>query len=511
MSKDLKLSKHYPFFLILIFLILIISAILRFYNLPETFVFAGDEEHQSILAQSIAKDFHIIWIGVNAAHLGFYLGPYWVYFTSFWLWLSKGDPLITGYVSSTIGILTTLLIILVGSTVFRRSTGLIAGLLYATLPLMVFFDQRYWNPTPIPLLSVLMFLALCKLKQNPKLAILFSLSFGMVFHIHLSLIPLIFVAIFWVIREEIKLSKRIIFLSLISFILMISPLIAYDYFHKGTNITTPLRFKEISAESVNKVNPTHHFRSLFQTLGRVWYIKPYSVNGDEVIAPCASSSRTDTKAELDIFSKRFNPPLFLSITGSAILLLFMINRSTWQKRNNLLLALIIFSIVISFLFFPGAAFEYYLLGIFPLLLFIPGIFISYFKGFKDLIILVIFLISALGIFTVFTNKPEFGLKVKKTLIQQIASFIDDQPFELKQKGLCHDYEGFRYLFVLQGKKPERSDSDHGLGWLYQTEITSKPVKYKVLLQESRIPIQFEAKDAKVLEAGGFRAYIFKNY
>ena len=139
-------------YLFCILLILFIAAFLRFYNLSETFVFAGDEEHQAILAQSIVKDFHIIWVGVNAGHLGFYLGPYWAYFTSLWLALSNGDPLITGYIASSIGVLTTLLTILVGSILFSKRVGLLSGLLYATLPLMVFFDQKYWNPTLIPAL-----------------------------------------------------------------------------------------------------------------------------------------------------------------------------------------------------------------------------------------------------------------------------------------------------------------------------------------------------------------------
>lgn len=507
MSKYLKASKFH----INIFLILLFAIILRFYNLPENFVFAGDEEHQAILAQSIVRNFHIIWIGVNAAHLGFYLGPYWVYFTAFWLWLSGGNPLITGYVASIIGVLTTLLIILVGSTVFSKRVGLIAGLLYATLPLIVFFDQKYWNPTLIPLLSLIMFLALYKLKQNPKMGILFGLSFGMVFHTHLSLIPFIFVAIFWIIREKIKLSKRILFLSLISFLIMIVPLLIFDFFHKGSNITTPLRLKEISSDPVNKVNPVHHFQSLFQTLGRIWYLKPYGINADEIIASCASSSRTDTKAELDVLSKRFNPPFLLSFSGMGILLLYLVNKLTWWKPNNLLLAQVVLSIILFFIFFPGAAFEYYLLGIFPLLLFIPGILIDYFKQFKSLIISVVFIISILGIFTIFTNNPQFGFKVKKILIQQVVGFIDNQPFHLKQTGICHFYEGWRYLFVYMGKKPERSDSDAGLGWLYQLETSQKPTKYTVILSESRVPIDFDVKGAEVINVGGFSAYILKNY
>lgn len=492
-----------------ILLILLLSAFLRFYNLPDVFVFAGDEEHQAILAQTIIKDFHIIWVGVNAAHLGFYLGPYWAYFTAFWLALSNGDPLITGYISSTIGVLTTLLIILTGSTLFNKRVGLLAGLLYTTLPLLVFFDQKYWNPTLIPFLSLSLLLSLSKLKKNPRWLIVFAASFGLIFHTHLSLFPLIFIAIFRLFKQKIRLPRKIIFLSLSIFLLMITPLIAFDYFHKGSNITTPLRFSEISKDPVNRINPAHHFQALFQTLGRIYYLKPFGNNSDEVITSCTSVSRVGTPSEVDETSTRFTPPFLLSLSGLFILLNFLINKSTWHKLNNMLLALFILSIITFFLFFPGGAYEYYLLGIFPLVLFLPAILIDYFPKTKFLILASVFILSALGIFTVVSNNPEFGYGVKKSLIKQVANYID-QPFELKQTGICHFYEGWRYLFVLNGKKPERSDSDKGLGWLYANEITQKPVKFTVFLSESRVPINFDVMDVKVITAGGFSAYIFKN-
>ncbi len=495
---------------IIVILILALSAFLRLYNLPINFVFAGDEEHQAILAQSLIRHFHIIWIGVNAGHLGFYLGPYWAYFTALWLFLSKGDPLITGYISSLIGVLTTLLVIITGSSLFNKKIGLLAGLLYATLPLMVFFDQKYWNPAPIPLLSALMLLSLFKAKTNPRWLILFAAAFGLVFHSHLSLAPLILVAIYWLFKQKIKPGKTIIILSLISFLIMIAPLIAFDYFHKGSNITTPLRYKEITADYRNKINPAHHLNALFGLLGRVWYIKAPSVNADEVIISCAAPSRLDTPANLISISQRFNPPVWLSLTGTAILLLFLLHKKTRQNSNTALLALFIISITGAFIFFPGGAFEYYLLGIFPLLLFLPGVLAGYYPKLELPVTLALIVVVILGIFTVISNKGDFGLAAKINLIKQAAAEIGHEPFELKQTGVCHFYEAWRYLFVLNGKKPERSDSDQGLGWLYPEEISKNPVKYTIILSESRVPVDFDTKGAKILKSGGFTAYIFQN-
>ena len=493
-----------------VIIILILSAFLRFYNLPNSFVFAGDEEHQAILAQSLIKHFHIIWIGVNAAHLGFYLGPFWAYFTAFWLWISKGNPLITGYVSSVIGVLTTTLVIFAGKSMFGKKTALLTGLLYASLPLIVFLDQKYWNPSTIPFLSVCILLSLYKLKDNPRWLSLFAVSFGLIFHTHLSLLPIFFIFIFWIIFKRIRLSKKIIFSSAFLFLLTISPLIAFDYFHKGSNIGTPLRFNEIAAAPENRINPVHHFTALFQTLGRIWYIKPISNNSDELISSCAYSSRTDTNPILNIISTRFNPPVWLSLASLILILTFLINKSTWQKDQYILLSLFLITIIGSFLLFPGGAYEYYLLGIFPLLLFIPGIFSDYYKKGIKVVYLSVFILSFLGIFTIATNNPVFGLAGKEDLVKRVIQQIDDQPFELKQTGLCHFYEAWRYLFVENGKTPERSDSDQGLGWLYQNEITGKPVKYTVIMSESRYPVKFDITGATVINSKGFTAYVFKD-
>ncbi len=492
-----------------ILLIILTSAFLRFYNLPNSFIFAGDEEHQAILAQDLINNFHIIWIGVNAAHLGFYLGPYWAYFTAFWLWLSHGNPLITSYVASSIGIITTLLIILIGSSLFNRKTGLVAGLLYATLPLMVFLDQKYWNPTPIPLLSLLILFTLLKAKQNPKWLILFGASSGLIFHTHLSLLPLLLIAVYWLVKQKVKPAKTVIFLSLVSFLLMLAPLIAFDYFHKGSNITTPLRYNEITSDYRNRINPGQHFPALLQVLGRVWYIKSPSNNGDEVITSCTNASRIDNPI-VEGISQRFTPPIWLSILGSSLLLLFLLNKKTWKKEAATLLALFLITLSGAFLLFPGGSFEYYLLGAFPLVMFIPGILSDYFPRFKNSLILFTFIAATLGISTVISNHPDFGLGAKQSLIKQTANIIGNDPFELKQTGLCHFYEAWRYLFVLNGKKPERSDSDAGLGWLYAGEISNKPVKYTVIMSESRAPVNFDTKNAVILKSGGFTAYIFKN-
>ena len=72
--------------------LLLISISVFFYRLFDYFIFTMDQEYISFLAKSLTANFHIQWIGVNAADLNFYLGPFFNYFTYFWFLLGNNDP-----------------------------------------------------------------------------------------------------------------------------------------------------------------------------------------------------------------------------------------------------------------------------------------------------------------------------------------------------------------------------------------------------------------------------------
>lgn len=488
---------------ILIVFILGLSIFLRFYHLSDLFIFGADEEHQTSLAMTIVKDFHIIWIGVSAANLDFYLGPFWVYFTAFWLFLSKGNPLTVGFVASSIGVLNTLLIFLVGKRLFGTKAGLISSLLYASLPLIVFFDRKYLTPTLIPSLSLIMFFSLYQTKYSDKWWILFAAAYGLVFHTHLSLIFFGLVGFYYLIKDRRTWSKKTIITASVVFLMMISPLIAFDYFHRWSNLTVPQRLVENLSEKPFYINFKKHSQSLFESLGRLWYLHPGTVISDEIPFDCASIFANAK-------SSRTRPTVYLSVISSVILGWFLKRKTTWADRRFRLLALLILSIIISFLLFPGGAFEYYLLGFFPLFLFLPAILLGEvrFLG-KVIMVGMVLLSTVLGIITVVNTNTDFSFKTKKELISQVMKVVDEEPFELYENGICHKYEGWRYLFSIYGKKPERSSTDGSLGWLYPKEITDKKTRYTVIVSELNTPLDYDIKKASKIVNGGFIAYILK--
>ena len=504
--------------ILLLAIVLLLACFLRVYKLPEIFVFGIDEEYQAYLAQTIIKNFHIIWVGVSST-ADFYLGPFWTYLTSGLLYLSKGDPLITGYFAAFLGTVTTLIVYLVGSRLYGNKTGLLAALLYSSLPLIVYFDQKYWNVSLVPMLSLVLLLSIYSSRKNEKWWIVFALAYGLVFHIHLSLAPFGLVALIWRIRQKSKIQTRTYFLGVLAFLAVISPLIVFDYFHKWSNITFPARLVSNPDKESDRVSPLYKINALGQTLGRLVYLKPHISSADETNWGCTSMSsgkyfqnKSDKYWQtIDSITSRTTPPFLLTLSVIFALFWFLTQKALWLKDNTKLLIITITTLLACFLLFPGDAFDYYLIGLFPLLLFIPGILMDKASSSGKMIIAgTLITLSFLGVRTVVTSTNDYGLEVKRQLISEVVKVVGKESFELKSEGMCHIAEGWRYLFSIYGQKPVRSSTDQIFGWLYPGEILKDKAKYLVVMSESRVALTFSTANSIVVKKGGFSAYIFRN-
>jgi|SRR3989344_568066 len=489
---------------VLLIFIISLAAFLRFYQLSEIAIFTFDEEHQFTIAQTIVKDFHLIWIGTSATNLGFYHGPFWVYFNALWLKISA-DPALTFYIGAFIGVVTTFLIWVVAKKLFDRKAAFVAALLYATLPLIVYHNQKFWNVNTIPLLAVIMIFFIYSSLRNPRWWVLFFAVFGLIFHTHLSLVPLGLVGVFFFLKQKFSINCKIFLLPVLTFFIVVSPLIVFDYFHNWSNITAPLRINQVSSSDTSKIG--NHLETFINTWGRIWYLKPGLSSEDEIPFACGQIFNKEFP-NYDFISIRTNPPIWLSIISALILFYFLLKPSTWKNFNTRILALGLVSVIGPFILFPGGAFEYYLLGSFPLYLLAVGILISRLpKQYFIFGLLPILVVCGLGAFTVMNINKEFGLGVKKQLINQVMETVGEEPFELINNGVCHRYDGWRYLFTVYGRTPERSDTDESLGWLYPEEITETKVNLKVIMSERKILPTEDISKANIIEGGGFKAYI----
>lgn len=495
----------------ILFLIIFISAFLRFYKAEDLFIFSGDEEHQMSLAYSIVRNFHIEWVGVSSADTGFYLGPFWIYFGAFWLFLSKGNPAILAYIAPIIGIITTILLYTTAKVMFTKKVALFSSLLYAVLPLIVFYDKKFWNPSLIPLNAILILLFLFLTKRSKYWWPFLFLTYGFAFHVHLSLVPLGLIIAFYFLKSLRKIGLKISLMSSLFFLLTISPLIFFDYFTKGQNVLTPLRIAQQVSEKPTRLEPLRHIKQLSISLGRLFYLNEHSNISDEVLHSCSPTFITSGKHILGKTTTYTYPNIIISILALILLVLIVLKRVNTSLEAYKLLVLFISTIVLTYIILPNIGLEYYLLGLFPLYLIGLGvIFENFYKNFFKIAIVALFIfITIVSIKTVLKSDYTFGLSQKRELIKEITNYLGESKFELSSKGMCHKSEGWRFLFGAYGKLPERSDVDENLGWIYKEEITNEVTPFKVDIEETRVSKNINSGYINIIEKGGFSAYIYE--
>ena len=248
-------------------------------------------------------------------------------------------------------------------------------------------------------------------------------------------------------------------------------------------------------------------------MGRLWFLYPSRSNSDEVLHDCSpyfNNKDFHQKGLTTTFSDNIPVLSFFSIF---LLAWFFFDKYTWAKPATRLLGLFLMIIIVSYLLLPNTPLEYYLLGVFPLFLFIPGLLYTKLENSKArrFYLAVFILLPFLGVNTVLKATAEYGLSAKRQLIDGVMNVVGDTPYELQAAGLCHKYEGWRFLFKAYGKPPAKSYTDPMFGWLYKDEITGVKVKYKVILSETRIQYNPPPNIFATITSDGFKAYIYKNY
>lgn len=483
---------------ILIFILILVcfGTFLRVHNLPNLYIFGFDEEYQATDAMTLVNKLHPIWIGVSASFLDYYLGPYFTYFTAFWLWFSHGDPLITAYVAAAVGVITSIVVFFVGWKFFNLTTGIISSLLYAGLPLFVFYDQKYWNPMFVQLIVLAMFSSLLLIKKSPWWWLLYAAAVGAIFETDLAPLPLVIIGIWLFIKGKYFLNKKLVLACLAVFLLFYWPLIVFDYNHNWSNLTVLGRYNRQVKQSGARFNPQSKFVSLLDTMGRFWYLSPGRPNAHELNIFCNG--------------QRTYPTVWLIGLSVVSFLYFLYIGFRSKKKEYRLLGYFLLLSIGFYILYTGGSFEYYLHGFVTLFVFVPGIIIS--KSGKKNKLIFLFLIGVLlmlGFNTVLNSSDKYSLRLKKALINKVMAEVKGVSFSIEKAGTCYTYDGWRYLFKVYGRTPARSFTDQNFAWLYPKEVNNDQVGYDVILSESGIKPDGDLEGYTIINEGGFSAYVGK--
>lgn len=491
-KKIKQLIKPYSVLLIFIFLLAIF---LRFWKIPEFFGFHFDEEYQALLAWEQVKNFHPIWIGVSASNVNFYLGPGFTYLNAFLFWLSKGDPIILAYFSAFWGIVTILSIYIVTKEIFSQKIAIFASIFYAFSSFIMYYDRRFWNDTPIPFVSIWMFYSLMKAKKDPRWLILSFILIATSLHIHLSLLMFWPIIIFVIIKNFRKIKLSSWFFMIISYIIIVSPLIVFDINHNFDNLLMPLRYFQKIGSSSYFSNILFNSKQLFKTLGKIWFLKLFA----------------NMQEEHGIGIHRLTTPPRTILSVLSLIILFWFFKESYKKKSYQLLSLILLSFNFISIFYPGELCDHFLLSFITLFFVATGVFFSQLPKFICLPIITIFIVAnSLIIFT--TTQEQYGLLTRKNLIKKLMPYISNQSFYLEtispDKRKYHSSGGWRYLFKAYGKTPAQSHADDFFGWIYPDEISKEKPKLRVVISEYEAKLK--EKPMAKFQSGVYYGYILKN-
>ena len=454
-------KKHKVFFSlpnIVFYILILVIFFTRFYKIPDFFNFGIDEEYQALLSWSIVKNFHILWIGVSASNIGYYLGPGLTYLGAALLWLSKGNPIIFAYFASLIGVLTGVSIYFVVKSIFNKKVALTSFFLYCFSPFAFYYDRRYW-PIGVPLVGLWLFFSLIKAFKNPRWLLFTALLMGISYHLHISLWlfwPIIFFVFVYLISKR-KIFFSTIIQSMLIFFICTLPLFVFDLIHNFDNLLMPIRLITNAKTRQAVLNPFMRIPQLIQNLAKT----------------CLADSGLLIKY---IF--------FVSFCIFCFFLLF--KRKTLEIR---ILFAIIFLFFLGFIFFPSPMQEYYFVLVLPFVIIVSALFLGLLSWLIYPIILIYCLINTFFII----KKPTLGdYQIKMSVIKKTTAVIKKSPFKLETEGDYLSYGGWRYLFQSSGHTPVQSSADSMFGWIYPDEISQTKPKYKItILRNNNFKINLE--------------------
>src|SRR3989338_2153523 len=187
-------KKHILFLLAVIF----ISAFFRFYKLHDFLFFAMDQEYEVFIIKNILSLKHLPLIGVNASDTGLYLGPAFIYIAAIPYFIFQGNPIGVAFFASSLGILTTFMIYILGKEWFSKVVGLLASFFWAFSFISILYDRQFWNPTPLPFLSIVILYSLTKIIRGQSNHFIFlGLSLGLALQSHLQAVVFLPIVIFF--------------------------------------------------------------------------------------------------------------------------------------------------------------------------------------------------------------------------------------------------------------------------------------------------------------------------
>src|SRR3990167_9935860 len=191
-------------------LVIGIALFFRLYKLREFYFFEHDQDLYSFIVRDILSG-HFRLIGQLTSIEGVFIGPLYYYLLASFYALFGYNPLSAYFVATSVAVATLLSIYYVFYKLFSPKAALIGGFLYACSLPLAFFDRWIVPTQPTILWSVWYLYALfITLKGNKRGLLLFGILAGLIWHIHVALLPLLLLIPSSIFFAKIKYQRKYI-------------------------------------------------------------------------------------------------------------------------------------------------------------------------------------------------------------------------------------------------------------------------------------------------------------
>lgn len=411
-----------------IVLILLLAALMRFYQLPWRTSFDADQEFYAVEAKKILIDHKLTLIGIPTSIGGLFVAPLYTYLVAFSFWLSRMEPLAGSYLAVGLSLIGVYLTYLVAGALFNYRVGIISALIMAFSTGLIRYDITAWPVNPLNSVSLLLLWLLYKSRSSPKFFPMTGLVIGLGFHFHLAALvylPITF-AYFLVFRPKITTQQLIIFGLL--FFLLVSPLFIFDLRHQFL----------ISSNFLGLISGSTQAGS---TIGqRLAFLLDVTLTDISMIV--------------------FHYASWWTKLMMALVLIFSLKNLTKSFAQQLV-TIFILVVLFSFTFYKQHIPEYYLLPINTSLIMLVAVFIDFLgkffrRNFKSLFLSVVVLILfGLNFLSFLKLENGLGLAYKKQAAKYIVDDASGKDFYVSYLVERGYKTGFDYLFYYYGHQPVR--------------------------------------------------------
>lgn len=445
LESFLRINKYSVFIAVL----LISALLLRIHNLSQNMIFIGDQGWFYLSARDLLISGKIPLVGITSSHTWLHQGPLWTYMLSVVLFISKFNPVSGAYLTVFFGLLTVFLMNKLGSLMFSPKVGLIAAALYATSPLIIYFDRMPFDPSPIPFFTLLYFFSLIKwIKGDLKYFSFAIFLIAILYNLELATFTLAFpfgIIILYGLINRRKwamdlLNRKILSIALIALLIPMLPIIIYDFFNGfkqtivflGWTIYKPFSFliKHSSGNLTSNIGVVVNF--LLLSLQKIIF--------------------------------QFNLGIALLIGVFSLFFLFYVNIKHFKLESSKFILLFLLTIALLGILVNQTPSDAYLPIVFPFLMFTVALLFEFLLNKKILRYLVLLILGIIVVSNSYASlKNDYGSDFEKRLdaVNKIIVLTKNSEFNLIGEGQNSQFQSFtmnyEYLLWWKGSAPSKKN------------------------------------------------------